>query len=147
MTRNYTTTISVDASPKDVFRAINNVTTWWTENLEGHSQKVGDVFTVKFDDIHVSTQKLTEVVPNKKIEWLVTDSNLNFIRNKQEWNDTRITFEITKGNGKTDVRFTHHGLLPTVECFEACSNAWQEYIHESLLLLIETGKGKPTRKA
>jgi hypothetical protein len=145
--KDYTTTFTVNVSASEAFKNINNVTGWWTENLKGQSEKLNDVFTVQFDDIHVSTQTLIEVVPDKKIVWLVSDSNLNFIEDKQEWNNTTISFEIREKNGTTEVQFTHHGLVPEVECFDACSNAWSEYIQGSLLPLIATGKGKPTKKS
>lgn len=145
--KDYSSVFAVNASAHDAFTSINNVTKWWTENLEGDSKKLNDVFTVRFDDVHVSTQKLVEVVPDKKVVWLVTDSKLNFISDKQEWTNTKISFEITEKDNKTQVRFMHHGLVPDVECFDACSNAWSEYIQESLLPLIATGKGKPTKKS
>jgi hypothetical protein len=143
-TKDYTTTITVDATPQEVFKNINSVTKWWTKNLKGSTQKLNDEFTVQFGDVHVSTQKLVEVIPDKKVVWLVTDSRLNFIDNKQEWTGSKISFEISELQNKTQIRFTHHGLTPEVECFNDCSNAWGEYIQESLLPLINTGKGKPT---
>jgi len=142
----YTATIPVNKTPKEAFMAINNVRGWWTENLEGGTVKLGDEFTVTFGKVHVSTQKLVEVVPNKKVVWLVTASNLNFIQDKQEWNNTTISFEIFQKDDKTQVRFTHQGLIPEIECFDACSNAWSEYIQGSLKSLINTGKGEPTPK-
>jgi hypothetical protein len=145
-TSDYTTTISVDKTPKEAFNAINNVRGWWTDSLEGKTQKLNDEFTVQFGKVHVSTQKLVEVIPDKKVVWLVTKSNLNFIKDKQEWNNTTISFEISQKNDKTQVKFTHHGLLPDIECFDACSNAWRGYIKGSLKSLINTGKGEPTPK-
>jgi len=142
----YSIIISVNKTPMEAFNAINNVRGWWTENLEGGTEKLGDEFTVTFGKVHASTQKLVEVVPNKKVVWLVTASNLNFIQDKQEWNNTKISFEITQKNDKTQVRFTHHGLIPEIECFDACSNAWSDYIQGSLRSLINTGKGAPTPK-
>lgn len=145
--QDYTESITVNATAQQAFESINNVTKWWTENLVGSSQKLNDEFTVRFDDVHVSTQKLVEVIPNKKVVWLVTDSNLNFIEDKHEWTGTKISFEIFEKDKKTQVRFTHLGLVPNIECFNACSNAWSEYLQQSLLSLINTGKGHPTPKA
>jgi hypothetical protein len=144
--QDYHTSIPVDATAHDAFNCINRVTKWWTENLEGSSQKLNDEFTVRFGDVHYSKQKLVEVVPDKKVVWLVTDSKLNFIKDKQEWTNTKISFEISSHDNKTKINFTHLGLVPEIECFDACSNAWGQYIQVSLLNLINTGKGQPTTK-
>lgn len=141
----FTLSIIVNASENDVFNSINSVTKWWTENLEGKSQELDEEFIVRFGDVHYSKQKLIEVIPGKKVVWLVTDSKLNFLKDKQEWTNTRIVFEILRENNKTQVRFTHIGLVPEIECFEACSNAWSQYI-QSLFNLITTGKGQPDEK-
>jgi len=144
--QNYQIIINVDATAHEAFESINNVSQWWTENLEGSSHKLNDEFSVRFGDVHYSRQKLIEVEQDKKIVWLVTDSNLNFIKDKQEWTNTKIVFEINTHNKNTQVLFTHVGLAPDVECYDACSNAWREYIQGSLLNLINTGKGNPTKK-
>ena len=122
--QDYHTSITVNATPQEAFKSINSVTKWWTENLEGSSQKLNDEFTVRFDDVHVSKQKLVEVIPDKKVVWLVTDSRLNFVKDKQEWTNTKISFEIAEKGGKTQIHFTHIGLVPEAECYNGCSNAW-----------------------
>jgi hypothetical protein len=144
--RQYTSCILVDASTEDAFNCIKNPTKWWTENVTGSSQKTGDEFTVRFGDVHYSNQKLIEVIPGKKVVWLVTDSKLNFVKNKEEWTNTQISFEISSENGKTKIVFIHKGLTPGVECFDACSNAWSQYIQGSLLKLVNTGEGQPDAK-
>jgi len=145
-TNNYRTSITVDATPHEAFECINNVTGWWTENLEGESQKQGDEFSVRFGDVHYSNQRLTEVIPDKKVVWLITDSRLNFIKDKEEWTNNRIEFLITAENNKTRVNFTQIGLVPEGECYDACSNAWSQYIQQSLYSLITKGKGMPEKK-
>ena len=144
--QDYAVSITVNATAQVAFENINNVSKWWTENLEGSSQNLGDEFTVRFGDVHVSTQKLVDVIPGKKVVWMVTDSHLNFIEDKHEWTGTKISFDITEDNNKTQIKFTHLGLVPECECFDACSNAWNPYIQQSLWSLINTGKGEPTPK-
>ena len=144
--QDYHISITVDATAQEAFQSINNVSQWWTENLEGSSQKLNDEFTVRFGDVHYSKQKLVEVVLDKKIVWLITDSKLNFLKDKQEWTNTKISFEISTQNDKTKIHFTHIGLVPEIECFDACSNAWSQYIRSSFVKLISTGKGQPEQK-
>ena len=144
--QDYTISIMINATAKAAFNGINDVSKWWTENLEGSSQKLNDEFTVRFDDIHLSTQKLIQVVPDKKVVWLVTDSKLNFLKNKNEWTNTKISFEIAEQNGKTQITFTHIGLVPNAECYDSCVPAWGHYIKGSLFKLLTEGKGTPELK-
>lgn len=145
-TSDFNVTISVDKTPEEVFEAVNNVRGWWTENLEGSTQRINDEFEVRFGDVHFSRQKLVELFPGKKVVWLVTDSKLSFVKDKDEWTNTKIIFQITKKNGKTELRFTHEGLINDVECYDACSHAWTGYIKNSLRNLITTGHGLPEPK-
>lgn len=138
--------LAVNVSAQEAFNSINSVSKWWTENIEGNSHKLNDEFTVRFDDVHVSTQKLIEVVPDRKVVWLVTDSRLNFVADKEEWTDTKISFEIYSKDNKTEIQFTHIGLVPAIDCYQDCSNAWSHYIRGSLLSLITTGKGTPEKR-
>lgn len=141
-TSNYTTTIVVDKTPKEVFTAINNVRGWWQGEIEGSTDKLNEEFAYRMEDMHYSKQKVVEIIPNEKVMWLVTESQLNFIDDKSEWTRTKIVFDISEVNKKTQLRFTHIGLLPEVECYDDCSNAWGALIQKSLFSLITTGKGK-----
>jgi hypothetical protein len=136
----FTTTISVDQTPEEAFAAINNVRGWWTGAIEGSTDKLGDEFTYRYEDLHYSKQQVTEFVPGKKVVWLVLDGGPNFVKDKTEWKGTEITFAISQKGDKTEVRFTHIGLVPEFECFSECSNAWGSYIRGSLRNLITTGK-------
>jgi hypothetical protein len=142
-TSDFTTTILVDETPQEAFNAINNVRGWWTGEIEGNTEKLNDEFTYRYKDFHYSKQKVTELIPGKKVVWLITDSKLNFIKDKSEWTGTKIIFEISEKDGKTEIRFSHLGLG---ECFDACSNAWGDYINNSLRKLITTGKDQPDKK-
>ncbi len=141
-----TITISVDKTSKEAFDAINNVRGWWSEEVIGGTEKLNDEFTYKARDLHRCTMKLTEVIPNQKVVWLVLDNYFSFTKDQTEWKGTKVIFEISEQDGKTQVSFTHQGLVPQHECYEVCSNAWTGYITGSLYNLITTGKGEPNPK-
>lgn len=141
-TKDFTTSILIDQSPEEAFNAINNVSGWWQGEIKGNSNKLNDEFTYRMEEFHFSKQRVVEIVPNKKIVWLVTESQLNFIEDKSEWTNTKIIFEISEVNNKTQITFTHSGLTPEVECYNDCSSGWGGLIQKSLFSFIKTGKGK-----
>jgi hypothetical protein len=140
--QNFTTTLLVGQTPHEVFAAINNVSSWWHGEIEGPTQALNDEFSYRMKEFHYSKQLVTELVPGKKVEWLVTDSKLNFTQKPDEWTGTKIRFDISETGGKTQLTFTHEGLTPAFECYGDCSNGWSMLIHESLLSLLDTGVGK-----
>jgi len=142
---NYTATFIVDQTPDEAFAAINDVRAWWTGEIEGGTARLGDEFTYRYKDIHYSKQKIAELIPGRRVVWTVLDSQLSFIADKSEWTGTTITFDITKVGDKTEVRFTHIGLLPNVECYDACSDAWGGLITGSLRNLIATGNAQSSQ--
>jgi hypothetical protein len=139
--KDYSTSIVVDKSPAEVFNAINNVRGWWQGEFVGGAEKLNDEFSYQVADIHFSKQKVVELIPDKKVVWLVTDSNLSFVDKKDEWTGTRLEFNITTEGGKTKLTFTHHGLVLAFECYGACSGAWQALVERSLFSYITTGEG------
>ncbi|MCX6149692.1 MAG: SRPBCC domain-containing protein [Ignavibacteriales bacterium] len=140
---NFSISFSVDQSPEEVFKAINNVCEWWSEAIEGDTDKLNAEFSYHFKDIHRCKMKIIEFIPNKKVVWYVLDNYFNFTQDKTEWKDTKISFEISKKGDKTEALFTHIGLVPQYECYKICSDGWSTYINSSLRNLITTGKGQP----
>jgi hypothetical protein len=145
--QDFTTTITVDQTPEEAYSAINNVRGWWSEEIEGATEKLGDEFAFHIPGVHYSKQKLTQVIPGKRVVWHVLDAYLHFTEDKTEWKDTEVVFEVSEDRGRTEVRFTHVGLVPAFECFHTCSNAWGSNITGSLRSLITSGKGDPHRNA
>jgi len=144
--QSFTTTLLVDQTPEKVFNAINNVRGWWSEEIEGSTNKLNDEFNYHYEDVHRSKMKIIEFIPDMKVVWLVMENYFSFTKDKSEWTGTKIIFEISEKDGKTQLRFTHQGLVPEYECYDVCENAWTTYIQNSLRNLITTGKGQPNGK-
>ncbi len=142
--QNYAVSFLVDQTPEEVFGAINNVRGWWSGEVKGNTDKLGAEFTYTVPGAHRSNQKITELMPGRKIVWHVVDADLSFVKDKTEWKDTDIVFEIAKKGNKTEVRFTHEGLVSAFECYKDCSNAWSMLVNGNLRKLIETGKDQPS---
>ena len=138
----FTSSFVVDRSPQEVFEAINDVRQWWTGEVVGPSKKVGDEFTFRYEDIHHSRQRVVESIPGERVAWLVTEANLSFADEPAEWTGTRIVFDISRKANGTELRFTHLGLSPDCECYDACHEGWTFYVQRSLRSLILTGKGE-----
>jgi hypothetical protein len=145
-TSDFTTSILVEQTPLEVFNAVNNVRGWWSEEIEGDTDKPDAEFLYHYKDAHISKMKIIEFIPGKRVVWLVMENYFNFTKDKNEWKGNKIIFEITEKDGKTQLQFTHEGLVPAYECYEVCNDAWSNYIKNSLRSLITTGKGQPNPK-
>lgn len=141
--QSFTTAFLVDQTPRQVFDAINNVRRWWSGEIDGQTDTLGAEFTYRYKDMHCSKQKITDLIPGKKVVWHVTDAELTFVKEKTEWIGTDIVFEIARKDGKTELRFTHLGLVPSFECYGGCSGAWGALVDGNLRKLIVTGKNQP----
>jgi hypothetical protein len=144
--KNFTTTILVDQAPQDVFNAVNNVRGWWSENIDGNTDKLNAVFLYHYKDVHMCKIKITELVPGKKVVWQVLENHFNFINDDTEWKGDEIVFDISKKGKRTQIQFTQIGLTPADECYNVCYDAWTGFIMNGLDKLITTGKGEPTPK-
>lgn len=137
------TSFVVDHTPEEVFAAITNVRGWWSGDIDGPTRSLGDEFTYHYQDLHRSTQQITELIPAKRLVWHITDAVLAFTDDPYEWVGSDVTFDITRNDDRTEVRFQHVGLGPSLECYERCSTAWTFYVSDSLWRLITTGTGQP----
>jgi len=139
--KDYTATIEVAKSPQEVFNHLKDISKWWSRDFEGRSTKLNDEFVICHPDRHYSKQKLVEVDPDKKLVWLVTDSKLSWLeKDKHEWTNTRMVFEITSKDENTLLHFTHEGLAPEKECYVMCELGWNMVIKDRLFNFITEGK-------
>jgi len=140
--KNFHRTIIVNASAAEATKKISEVNKWWAKKVKGKTEKLSDKFTVDFGETYVDFQ-ISELIPNKKVVWKVTDCNLHWIHNRKEWNGTEAVFEISEKGNATQIDFTHIGLVPGVECYNDCEAGWNGHITGSLVKFINEGKGTP----
>jgi hypothetical protein len=134
-TKNFTYSFTSSKKPEEVFELLLHIEQWWSgqyeETIKGKSEKIDDEFAFRAGGgAHYSKQKLVELIPGKNIAWLVTDSKLNFLSDPGEWTGTKICFAISMEDNKTKVTFTHDGLVPEIECYNACSGGWTQYLEQ-----------------
>ena len=135
-------TISAHVTAEEALESINDVSAWWAKHVEGYSQSLHDLFTVRFGETFV-TFEITELIPNKKVVWFVTDCYLHWINDKTEWKGTSIVWDLTEKGDITEINMTHLGLTPEVECFDDCKVGWTHHIKDSLAKFLTEHVGMP----
>jgi Activator of Hsp90 ATPase homolog 1-like protein len=133
--RDYQITIKANISAEEALEKINRVSQWWTKGITGKADRLGDRFTMRSRETFVDLQ-VVELEPNARIVWEVTDCYLHFVKDKTEWKGTRIVWAIASKNRATEVRMTHIGLFPDVECYDVCKAGWDFHVRTSLLRLL-----------
>lgn len=132
-TKDFTYSFETNKPPEQLFDLLLDVRDWWSglhgETITGKSRKIDDEFSfIAGGGAHFSKQKLVELVPHERIVWLVLESRLTFLTDINEWDNTRLRFNINRKGGISLVKFTHEGLSPKIECYNSCSSAWAGYM-------------------
>ncbi|HVS92156.1 MAG TPA: SRPBCC domain-containing protein [Mucilaginibacter sp.] len=141
-TNDFNCSTSAKISPAEAIKKISDVPAWWGISFTGSAGKQGDEFVVKMGGESFFNFTVTELIPGKRIVWLVTDCNMPWYSDKKEWADTRLIFDLAENeNDVTKLTFTHEGLTPDVECYKDCEPGWTHWIKTSLFSYLTTGKG------
>jgi hypothetical protein len=102
-TQDYRSTISANISAKVAFDKLARVSEWWTKCVTGNAQKVGDTFKVDWGQTWVAF-KIAEAVPYERIVWQVTDCHLHWLKDKTEWQDTNVVWDLRPGYAYANTR-------------------------------------------
>jgi hypothetical protein len=143
--QDYHASITAKLTPREAFDRISRISQWWTAGVTGRSRNLGDTFTLRWGTTFVDF-RVAEVVPDQHVVWLVTDCNIDFVSDKKEWKDTRVTWDVSTEQGATRISMTHVGLVPRAECYHDCEAGWNFYVRESLLKLMTEGTGLPDQQ-
>ena len=141
--KSFITTVTFEKSPQEIFEHLTrNVVKWWGgKDLKGNTVALNDEFTIHHPGTHFSRQKVVELIPDKKVVWLVTESEFSWLEgNKSEWTNTKMIFELSADGNKTILQFTHEGLVPGLECYERISEGWNIVIKSWLFKFVNTSK-------
>jgi hypothetical protein len=142
-TQDYHSRFTANISPGEAFEKISRVSEWWSKNFEGKSQKPNDVFTVRFSSGDMYKAKVSEMLPDNKIIWEFIDAYQGWVKNPTEWVGTKIIWEVAPQKDSVEVKMTHSGLVPELECFDTCTKGWHYLMQESLFKFLNEGKGLP----
>jgi Activator of Hsp90 ATPase homolog 1-like protein len=142
MSQDFQYSMSANVSAEDAYRKVARVCEWWNKKSTGTALRVGDTFKVDWGQAWADF-KVVEAVPNKRVVWYVEDCHLPWLKNQTEWKDMKVVWDLAEQNGTTQIKMTHVGLTPEVECFKACEAGWNFHLGESLLKLLTEGHGLP----
>lgn len=134
----YTISIEVEKKPEDVFNHLTqDVSKFWPEDFEGASAGLNDEFVFSLGDSHYSKNKIAELVPNKKVVWLTTES----IRKSDsyDWTGTKMIFELMPKGDNTLLQYTYDGPVLADEV-DRLKQVCDMTIKEKLYNFLSKGK-------
>lgn len=140
-TNDFNSSITAKISASEAIKKISKVPEWWGITFSGSSEKQNDKFIIKMGGDSFYNMTVAELIPDKRVVWLVTDCYMPWFSDKKEWTNTKLIFDLAEKNGETTVRFIHEGLTPEVECYQACNKGWTHWIQTSLSSYFTKGKG------
>jgi len=141
-TKNFQSSISAKISAGEAIKKISKVPEWWGITFSGNSERQNDKFVVKMGGDSFFDFTVSELIPDKKVVWLVTNCYMPWCSDKKEWAHTKLIFDLSENNGVTTLDFTHEGLTPEIECYKDCETGWTHWIRTSLFSYFTTGKGQ-----
>lgn len=145
--KDYQCTITINAPSQKVYEAITTqkgIQNWWTKECEVQS-KLGGKATMRFGKTYnvMQFEKLT----GNEVQWKCVEQHHEEekpLSRDDEWVGTKVIFLIKQVDpALTELRFTHQGLNPSLECFDICQRGWDHFIKTSLKNYLEQGQGQP----
>ncbi|HXW56787.1 MAG TPA: SRPBCC domain-containing protein [Candidatus Cybelea sp.] len=121
--------IVIDAAPEKVYPLIataRGLSQWWAADMT----EAGDVELGFFRRATVYRLQLVRAVEPREAEWQCVSG--------QEWNGTRLVFELKDDKGKALLRFRHADWKSETDYFVMCTATWGELMYR----LKATAEGK-----
>jgi len=112
--------IQIAASPDKIYEAIATVEGlrgWWTGDSIAEP-RVGSTAEFGFYDRRfLFRMRIEELMPGKKVVW-------SCVGDHDEWQGTRLTWEILQRDGAIVLTFTHGDWRSTTSFFASCNTTW-----------------------
>ncbi len=87
--QHFTAAFTVDKTPDETFAAINNVRGWWSGDIEDLTDSLGQwTWKIPLQEHSLQQAENRRNDSGQAVVWLVLDSYLSFIKDKDEWNGT-----------------------------------------------------------
>lgn len=145
--KDYQKIITVNKPPSEVYAAITeHIQDWWSNDLTGAAASTGDQFNIAFNKTR-KTFSIVEAMPNEQIIWECVKAyiDMSSLKNKAEWEGTRLIWTLSTNGQGTTLTFLHEGLDQSFECYSVCEAGWDTFL-ASLHTYLSTGIGKPFLK-
>ena len=129
------------AAPDAVYSALTDIdalTGWWSP--AGGGAEAGETLRFLMGDQEV-VMLVDEADRPSRVRWSVL-----VCEPVPDWVGTSITFDLEPVGTGTELLFHHHGLNPSLECFEMCMVGWNEHL-PSLVEYVDRGAGNPNKPA
>lgn len=117
--------IEIQASPEKVYQAIatdEGLRSWWTADSKTDS-KVGGSAEFGFDNRGtIFRMRIEELRPGARVAW-------SCVGDPDDWKGTRLTWELSKTDDGTMLRFTHGHWRSAEGYFALCNSTWGELMY------------------
>ncbi|MFI5131976.1 MAG: SRPBCC domain-containing protein [Chitinophagales bacterium] len=115
--------VFIKSTPERIYQAISTqegIASWWSVHNNAKPQ-AGSEYRISFGGEYYKTIKVTDLLPNKRVEWEILEAT-------PEWLNTKVTFDISVGKDCAELRFTHSGWKDYTDMFAQCSYHWAIYL-------------------
>ena len=97
--KDFTSRFSAKITADEAIKKISRVPEWWGITFTGSASKKNDEFVIKMGGESYFNFTVEELIPGKKLVWLVTDCNMPWYSDKKEWANTRLIFDLNEHDG------------------------------------------------
>src|SRR5262245_5745454 len=127
----------IKAARRQVFQAVATpagLDTWWTKRAAGKPEE-GEEYELGFDPGYEWRAVVSRCVPDVEFELRLTNA-------QEDWQETRVGFQLDEQNGVTQVRFHHLGWPEANEHYRISCYCWAMYLR-LLKRYVELGEVVP----